>query len=73
MWQKLTQRANLSLYYNLVFTSPVTRNMTKVFECYEEFMTNVNSSLLQKRRSLDLLKTLPFEKFISHIVKNFPK
>ena len=47
--------------------------MTKVLGCYEESTTNVNSSVLQKRRSLDLLKTLPFEKFISHIVKNFPK
>ena len=51
MWQKLTQRANLSLCYNLVFTTPGARNITKVFECYEEFTTNVNSSVLQKRRS----------------------
>ena len=51
MWQKLTQGANLSLYDNLVFTTPVTRNMTKVFGCYEELTTNVISSVLQKRRS----------------------
>ena len=51
MWQKLAQRTNLSLCYNLVFTTPVTRNMTKVFGCYEELTTNVNSSVLQKRRS----------------------
>ena len=33
------------------FIDALTRNMTKVFGCYEELTTNVNSSVLQKRRS----------------------